>query len=211
MFLIAITKAVKEISAHPVAWWADPATLIAIASAIIALVTAAYTANTARIARKAYDLALIQDARQAPRLVVYLADAYTCAYGSDIMAAVSITVSNRSDVDNSISRAELLVKYHATRAGRATTARVASSDDPAFLPLPSRAIIVVPRSVMAHQTTAGWLVFKFPSWMSDGRIIDGYALTIEDSHEGVTEIPQVYLRQILASPQQEEDNGKKKS
>jgi hypothetical protein len=211
MFQIAIIKTVDRVSTHTVSWWADPATLIAVASAIIALATAAYTASTARVARKAYNLALIQDTRQAPRLVVYLADAYTCTSDSVIMAGVSVTVFNRSDSDNSISRAELLIKYHAIRDDRPTTARVASSDSPAFLPLQLSALIVVPKTVMAHQTVAGWLVFKFPDWISDGRIIDGYSLEIEDSHEGMAEVSQVHLRQVFDSLRQEEDDGKKES
>ena len=98
-----------SISIH---WFSSSSNSIALASLTIALASVVYARNSAKISKRSYDLAELQDSRRDPRLKLYLSDAYSFTSGDHAVIAISITLSNPTDIDNSIARAELGVTYH---------------------------------------------------------------------------------------------------
>ncbi len=199
----------KEVPPATEEWWKNPATLIALVSALVALASALFTASSARTAKNTYRLAAEQDARREPQLTPYLSDAHILSSGSRTEAAISITVTNRSDIDNSIARAELAVEYHRDN-DRATTIKIPSNNDTSGLPLTSDNLLYVPNDISSHQTIAGWLVFSMPEWLLRDCVIDNYSLSIYDSNEEVATLPDLLLRQSFDSPEEHRNHERQK-
>jgi len=195
----------KNMPPDPGEWWKDPATLIALAAAIIALASAVYSASSARTAKKAYRLAAEQDARRNPQLIPYLSDAYIVISDTKTETAVSVTLANRSDIDNSIARAELVVEYHRDD-NRITTLRIPPTEDISGLPLKSENLLDIPRAIPSHQTVVGWLVFSIPKWILQDTVIDSYALSIYDSYEKTATLSNLMFRQSFSYSKEHKDD-----
>lgn len=186
---------------HHIDWFTNIPTLIALGSALVALVSALYTVSMAKSARKAYELAARQDSRREPRLAVYLSDAQSLKPADRFEIAISITVANPTDIDNSVTRAELGVTYHRLD-GRPITARLSPSADSDTRTLAMQRTLDIPASISSHQSMAGWLRFELPDMLVVDCVIDNYSLLLEDSHQRSTTIDSLFVREGL-SPQEE--------
>lgn len=179
---------------HPSEWYTNAALLIAIASAVLSLVSVVFTRSMARSAKKTYQLGIMQDARREPELTLYLVDAQSFRAGKRAEIAISVTASNPTDIDNSLVRAELGVEYHRSDQ-QAIVIKVPSTEEHGTIPgfTPPK-ILSIPLPISAHQSAAGWLMFKLPEILSDG-VIDRYFLLVEDSHQKTTTLANLFVRE----------------
>jgi hypothetical protein len=162
----------------------DPTLLIALASVLIAGWSLLYSRRGVKTAQHAYELALEQDQRRKPRLDLYLADAWTwLSNGVTRQFALLVTVSNPTETNSSLTRAESCI-----------TLRAALSDHPSYivrLPIDEntmpvqgkQGVVLAPGIVIpAHASVAGWLTFSLPSALREGRTVDAISVSLEDSH-----------------------------
>jgi hypothetical protein len=179
---------------HPAEWYTNAALLISISSAVLSLVAAFYTRSMAQSTKKAYQLAARQDARREPELALYLVDAQSFRSGERIEVAVSVTASNPTDIDNSLVRAELGIEYH--RSDRqAIVLKIAPTEESSTIPgFTPQKTLSIPLPISAHQSAAGWLIFKLPPLLS-GSVIDHYFLLVEDSHQKTTTLANLFIRE----------------
>jgi hypothetical protein len=206
--VLILTAVIAKSSSQSTDLWKNPATFIALASAIVALASAVYTASYARTAKKTYRLMVEQDARRNPHLIPYLSDAYIHTSKTGAEAAISITVTNPSDIDNSIARIELLIKYRRDK-DRGTVIKIPPSDHVTGLPLKSENLLQIPRGISSHQIVAGWLAFIVPEWITHGSLIDSYSLSIYDSHGEIATLTDLTLRQSFESLKEHESYERK--
>lgn len=189
-------------------WWKNPVTLIALASALVALASAAYAASSARTAKKAYRLTLKQDAQRKPLLIPYLSSAHILTSRTKIEVAISITVANPSDIDNSIAQAELVVEY-SKGSNRTTTIRIPPDNHTSAFSLGSDSLLCIPKSIPSHQTIAGWLVFSIPDWVRQTYDIDSYSLSIYDSHQKITTLSNLLVLESYSNVREGEGHDHK--
>jgi hypothetical protein len=103
-----------------------------------------------------------------------------------MVVAIAITISNPTDIDNSIARAELIVTYH-KQEGESIRLSVASTTSSAAKISGAGDFLDPPVAVPSHQTVAGVLLFEPSDIILDNGAIDDYSLAIMDSHgESIT-------------------------
>jgi hypothetical protein len=183
-------------AANHLDWFKSSSNLIALGSVIFAFAAAAYARSMAVSAKKSYDLARSQEARREPKLSLHLADAYGFRSADRTIIAVSINVFNRTDIDNSVARAELAITYHRDK-GHAVRMNVAALPEiPRELDVTTKPISL-PIGVPSHQSIAGLLLFELPAQLLKGSILDDYTLSVLDSHEKVAELTNLMVREVF--------------
>ena len=183
---------------HVVKWLSDSANLIALASIVVACAAAVYARSSAQSAKRAYNLALEQNARRDPRLTLYQSDALSLNSLGSVKVAISVTIANPTDIDNSVARAELAVSYHRSD-GRTTVINIPAATDSAELLPGVSDIFCHTINVPSHQVVAGWFVFELPKMILHDCTIDSYSLSVEDSHQRSTALPNLLVRESFAS------------
>jgi hypothetical protein len=191
---------------HLIDWFKNSSNVIALASAVVAGASGLYAGSSAKSARKTYRLTLAQDARRDPNLIVYLSDARILTSHKGTKAEVSITITNPTDIDNSVTRAELQVTYRRS-GGPATKINITSSSTVSILPSTEQAVLDVPVGVPSHQAIAGQLTFLLPAMILHDCAIDNYSLSLHDTHQKETKILNLFIGSSVGSSEDENQNG----
>lgn len=179
------------------AFMRDPAWWVAVGSAVIALLSMWFARSSANTARQALKLAMQQEARRQPRIVPYLADGFVARSESRRIYALSLSLSNPTDSDNSLAMIELQVRYR-TPEGIVITARVPHLPSLGSI-LPAEGepeVLVPPTAVGAHKTTAGWVLFEVSQALLGDSEIDEYRVILTDSHSATAELEPCILREV---------------
>jgi len=167
-----------------------------ILSALAAWVALFLSFSNARAAKSALALAREQDRRRQPKVIPYLADSYFLRTTNSRIFACSISITNPTDIDNSLVRTELEVSYD-TPGGLEATVRI-----PAAPALVSQLggycgnVIAVPQPVEAHKAVAGWLLFELKHSLLSGGRPDAFSVVLEDSHGLETRLDPGLSRQL---------------
>jgi hypothetical protein len=170
------------------------ADLAAILSAIAAWLALAFSIYGVYAARKALRISEIQEERQKPDLVPYLVQSSYCFDEDDKnrIYAFLISISNRSDSNNAIARADLTITYetssHALMSVKIDTDVSVGSSFPVDTDVPFR----LPVRIDAHQTLSGWLFFRADRSIFHGHDIVGRRIVFSDTH-GVEQALEIYL------------------
>jgi hypothetical protein len=164
---------------------ADPKFWMSVSSAAIACWAAFNSWRSRRIATRALAISEIQEQRRHPHLSIYLSTGYRRYLPKRQLFSFFVSVSNPTDINNSISQAELQVTY------------VLDGDITAVCRIPHKpeiaervntteasgaAVFSLPARIDAHQTVAGWLLFAVDNELISGRTIDSHKIILEDSH-----------------------------
>ena len=160
----------------------DPATIIAITSLLVAIASAIVALEGARTARESLVQSRQQDARRGPRIVAYLANGFARRDPDRRLYAVSLSVSNPADADNSIALLELELRYRISD-GLVMTMRLAH--DPRLgdeLGRPGMQALNPPVAIAAHGTVAGWGYFALPKAATGDAEIEDYVIRLIDAH-----------------------------
>ena len=168
-------------------YWTD------IATATAAIVALAVSLWSLFYAHASLALAKTQERRKAPQLsATLLSGDYTV---DDISGQrtyhIQLSVSNLSDADNAIIRAELRLEYR-LQDGTELTARLQPMQGEGQLPFPHR--------IAAHDAVAGWCRYRVVPAILSGNRIERYAVELTDTHgEVVVVIPQILSERRDAS------------
>jgi hypothetical protein len=168
-------------------WWPE---YLSGASNVVAWLALLVAISGNRISRRALALAAEKASREMPRLVVYLADGLSLTRGNHREVRLIVSVSNPSDSDNSIARADLVITHVVAGSTLTRTiieASTATSDHP-DLRLPTR--------IPAHDTVAGQLTFRVPTELVRVGEIRQYALELADAQGSIAEAGIGMLREV---------------
>jgi hypothetical protein len=171
----------------------------AIASGVAALVSAWFAYLSIRVSKRSLRLSEQQEERRHPHLVPYLIDGYVkfVAHENLRVYGFSLSISNRSDVDDSVAQIELQLTYKApsgisiaVKAGHDTNLNnVFAGGDMATLPIPLR--------IDAHQTIAGWVCFGIKEQLFSGSAVDKFTIIVTDSHNIVSTVEPIIVRELV--------------
>jgi hypothetical protein len=174
----------------------DPSFWIAILSALGSCVAALFAWFSWTVAKNALKIEQGRELRQRPTLVPYLVDGFCKFVKGSRLFVFSVSLSNPSDVDNSVALIELRVDY-TMKDGMfmslkvPVTAKVADE-----LGRGERKLLVPPLRIDAHQTISGLIFFEFnESLVRDSRI-DAYTVLIQDAQGGVIKLEQTIVREL---------------
>jgi hypothetical protein len=172
----------------------DPYFWFGLASAVAAVGAAVFAWVSSRVARQALQLEQQRELRRRPTLVPYLADGL-CRYGQASRTyAFSLSISNPSDIDNSIALVELQIDY-VIRDGILMSLKLPAGRAAEF-GAGNLSLLVPPLRVDAHQTIAGWLVFELKEALIGNSRIDNYTVLLQDSHGATTRLEQAVIREL---------------
>jgi hypothetical protein len=176
---------------------ADPATLISLGSLVVAIASAAASWFSFTNAARALRISEQQEKKRDPQLRVYFANGYRRLVPNRQIFGMLISVSNPSDINNSISRAELqvvcrirdgmMVTYriqHNSAIGQCSDTR---SEDAAN-------IFTLPAQIGAHQTISGWFLFSLENAIIADGTVDSHRIVIFDTHNIETITDQIMVR-----------------
>jgi hypothetical protein len=170
--------------------WFDLTKSLAVAGICISLASLYFTWQNRR-------LALAQESRRLPRLIPTLVHRYYQDGKDDRgrVYAFHVTVANPTDSNNAIATAELSITY--LTADRVQLTMKLRANEPAaksFVKDQEEAL-VVPTAVTAHNAVSGWLRFHVPAAMLANRDIEGYRLTLTDTHGEAANVVPILVQE----------------
>jgi hypothetical protein len=173
--------------------------LIAVVSAVTAILAAGFAYWSARTSQRALRLAERQESRRLPALVLYLADGYLRrnADAGHRVYAFLISISNQSDSDDAIARLDLRISYRTSGNFRAAV-DVPSSPGPAGgTRSDAYAKLQTPVRVDSHQTVTGWAQFEVASALLEECTVDGYEVLVTGTHGERATIETAIVRELV--------------
>jgi len=149
---------------------------------------------------------LAQESRRLPRLIPTLVHGYyqDRENNGGRVYAFHVTVTNPTDIDNAIARAELSITYLTVDQAQMTMKLRANESAPKFFVKDQEQALAVPTAISAHNAVSGWLRFHVPAAMLVNRDIEAYRLMLTDTHgETASFVPvlvQEYRDEIQPAP-----------
>ncbi|MGA2183160.1 MAG: hypothetical protein ABSH47_09035 [Bryobacteraceae bacterium] len=150
-----------------------------------------------RYGRRALAISENQEKRRQPQLRIYVANGYRRLVPKRQLFGFLVSVSNPTDINNAVARAELRVTYlmendvtavcriqHNAALGN----NVGNDATPASL-------LSLPMRIDAHQTVSGWLLFALDNDVIRNGTIDAHSLILEDTHGVPTETDPIMVRE----------------
>jgi hypothetical protein len=185
--------------------------LAAIASATAAWMALLLSVLNLFTSRRALRISERQEARRKPSVATYLQDGYVSAEPSQRVYAVMISLSNRSDNNNGIAQATLLLTY-ITPSGTQVTLKVgAESKPPTIFSKNSANHLQVPIRIDAHQTVSGWCFFAVDGAILDGSHVDRTQMAFVDTYGNEWTVEPLIIREygnnVQAPSHQKENSG----
>lgn len=171
---------------------------VAIGSLLVSTVSVFISYRNTKIAKESLNLNQHREEKRRPKFLISLMNNFwkhnritKCR-----MYAFSISVSNPTDSDNSISRIELLIKY--LMSGNYCCAVKFPHDNSVGDKLIQNAnnSFSLPCNIGAHQTAAGSVYFKVDDEILNNNRIDGYRLIITDAHEISSDIEPINVQEL---------------
>ena len=166
-------------------------------SGFTALIATGISIWSVSTSRRALKLAELQDLRRKANLAVYLSEGFSKYEEKQRTLSFLISVTNRSDSDDSISRVELQVDYVLAN-GTVAAVRfpplppvVPDGDESGGVPLGC------PQNIDAHKTVEGWLLFRYPIEMLEGRQVESYSILVQNSEGFVTALEHATIKEII--------------
>jgi hypothetical protein len=170
--------------------------------ATVASATAAWMALLLSVlnffaSRKALRISEQQEARRKPSVVAYLQEGYIAVGvkpGSRVYAILT-SLSNRSDSNNAIAQATLLLTYVKYSGTRLTLKVSAEGELPSAFADKSANHIRVPIRIDAHQTVSGWCFFAVDDAILEDSHIDRTQVAFVDSHGNESTVEPLIIRE----------------
>jgi hypothetical protein len=174
---------------------ADPRVWISGLALLVSGCSVFFSWRAGRNAARALAISENQEKRRHPQLGIYLVKGYRRLVPKRQLFGFLVSVSNPTDINNSVARAELQITYmmendesaicriqHDAALGE----KVGDSTPASVLALPLR--------IDAHQTVSGWLLFALDNDAIRKRTIDAHRLILEDTHGVSTETEPIMVR-----------------
>lgn len=175
----------------------EPQFLVSCLALIVAGWSAFNSWRSRRIATRALAISESQEQRRRPQFVTYLANGYRRSVSKRQLFGFLVSVSNPTDINNSIAQVELQITY-LLESGITATCRIPhnpSLGETIEAPDAGGAnVFSLPARVDAHQTVAGWFMFSIDHTLLAGKTIDCHKIILEDSHRICTETEPLVVR-----------------
>jgi hypothetical protein len=175
----------------------DPRVWISALALLVSMCSAVVSWRSAKNAARALAISQRQEERRQPQLSVHLFNGYRRLVPKRQLFGFLVSISNPTDIDNSVARAELEVTYLLENDVKAVcriqhnpTLREDTADDalpPTVLALPAR--------IDAHQTISGLLLFSLDNDVIRRATIDAHRLILEDTHGASTSTDSIMVRE----------------
>jgi hypothetical protein len=175
---------------------ADPRLWISGLALLVSACSAFFSWRSGKRAARALAITENQEKRRQPQLRIYLVNGYRRLVAKRQLFGFLVSVSNPTDINNSVARAELQISYllendvktvyriqHNSTLGENT----ASDSAPATL-------FSLPVRIDAHQTVSGWFLFALDNDVIRGTI-DAHRLILEDTHGVSTHTDPITMRE----------------
>lgn len=164
----------------------DPKVWIPALALLISLISVFLSWRSSRIARRALAISESQEKRRQPQLGVYLANGYRQTGPNGQLFGFLVSVTNPTDINNSIARTELQITYLVEKDVK-TTCRL--QHNPAVgerassnAAVHAATIFSLPIRIDAHQTLSGWFLFALDNHVIGKGSVDSHRLILEDTH-----------------------------
>jgi hypothetical protein len=176
--------------------YSDPKTWIAALALLVSCCAAFISGWSLRNSSRALALSEGQEKRRQPQLKVYLVNGYRRLVPARQLFGFLVSVSNPTDINNSVPRAELQVTYlvgdvravcRVQHNPELADSAVQSGKPPTVFTLPAR--------IDAHQTTTGWLLFALDNDLIQKGTIDAHSLLLEDTHGVITSTGPIMVKE----------------
>lgn len=175
----------------------DPKLWLAPASLLVAIASAAVSLLSLRNSSRALAISKRQEMRHEPRLRIYFANGYRRLVLNQQIFGFLVSVSNPTDIDNSIAHAELQIKI-VLKDDIKTVFRVRHNPEVQDLrekPMKGTAhVFLLPARIDAHQTLSGWLLFTLDGEMIGDGTVDSHCLILGDTHGVSTSTDPIMVR-----------------
>ena len=175
---------------------ADPNTWIALGSLVVAIASAVASWFSYRNAAHALKISERQERSRNPQLRVYFANGYRRLTSNQQIFGMLTSISNPTDIDNSISRAELQVVCR-IRDDMMVTFRIQHNPAIGQRPGPrsedAAHIFSLPARIGAHQTISGWLLFSLENSSIGDGTVDSHRIILFDTHDIETTTDQIMV------------------
>jgi len=175
---------------HPAIWISIAAAAISGTSALIAFLSYRVARQSLRLNQQLAD-------RRAPRLLLSFQEGYVKKNDPHNVYALLISISNPTDIDNSVAQLDLRVEYRPASdfCARVDVPAAADNDDGPNIPTTVR--LVPPLKVAAHQTVVGWVRFQVKRALLMDCKIDGYTVVARDSHGQTSTVEMSIIREVV--------------
>ena len=176
------------------AW--ETSTLSTVASAAAAWVALVLSVVNVRTSRRALRLSEQQEARRKPSLAIYLQEGLVSRSPRRDARIYSLllSVSNKSDNDNSVAEATLHLTYSKPEAGGFTVKFVATTEVlPPFQR--SQASLPIPTRIDAHQAISGWYYFFVDDVILSGARVERTIIVLRDTYGNEIAAEPLILRE----------------
>jgi hypothetical protein len=176
---------------------ADPRVWISALALLVACWSAFISWRSGKNAARALAISESQEKRRQPQLGVYLVNGYRRLVPRRQLFGFLVSVSNPTDIDNSIARAELQITYlldadvkAVCRIQHNPALRENIADDPV-----QATVFSLPVRIDAHQTVSGWFLFGLDNDVIHNGTIDAHSLILEDTHGVSTDTDPIMVRE----------------
>jgi hypothetical protein len=183
-----------QLYADPRFWISVISCVIAVVSCVVATVALFNAWQSRRIATRAINITEEQERRRQPRFDVHVVESVRRGLLDKQAFGFLVTISNPSDINNSISNAELQIDYVLNEAVKGSW-RIPHQKQAGNL-LGVQDSVSIPLRVDAHQSTKGWFCFTLSNAILDGRTIDTQKLLLYDTHGACNEREAISLKRI---------------
>jgi hypothetical protein len=175
----------------------DPRVWISGLALLVSSCSALFSWQSGRRAARALALTESQEKRRKPQLGVYLANGFRRVVPKRQVFGFMVSVSNPTDINNSVARAELQLAY-ALKNGVSAICRI--QHNPALGGTwgdgtSAASLLSLPLRIDAHQTVSGWLIFALEHDVIRDGTVDAHRLILEDTHGALTETDPIMVKE----------------
>ena len=175
----------------------DPKVWISVLALLVSGCSAFFSWRSGKNAARALAISESQEKRRQPQFGIYLVKGYRRLVPKRQLFGFLVTVSNPTDINNSIARAELQITYllekdvkaicriqHTPTLGENTVSEGTSAT-----------LLSLPMRIDAHQTVSGWFLFGLDNDVIRDGTIDAHTLILEDTHGVSTTTDPIMVRE----------------
>ncbi len=183
---------------------ADPRMWISGMALLVSACSAFFSWRSGRNAARALAISEKQEMRRQPQLGIYFFNGYRRLVPKRQLFGFLVSVSNPTDINNSVARAELQITYstendmsavlriqHNAALGADIGSNTVSEESA------SVTVLSMPLRIDAHQTVSGWLLFALDNDAIHMGTIDAHSLILEDTHGVSTETDSIMVREWM--------------
>lgn len=175
----------------------DPTVWISALALVVSAWSAIMTWRSGKRSARALSISEGQEKRRQPQLGIYLVNGYRRLVPRRQLFGFLVSVSNPTDIDNSIARAELQITYLLDADVKAVC-RIQHNPDlgESIAHDKTRATVFqLPVRIDAHQTVSGWFLFGLDNDVIRNGTIDAHSLILEDTHGVSTNTDPIMVRE----------------